>query len=101
MFEQKRGDTVEERKQIKIYEPVQLKALMGKDIAYIDCGDLHSLALEKNGTLWSWGTGDKGICGHGKFEDIETPQRIKFFDGKPVAQVAAGNHHTLALTMSN
>jgi alpha-tubulin suppressor-like RCC1 family protein len=65
---------------------------------FIDCGDFHSLALENNGTLYSWGAGEKGECGHGKFEDVETPQRIKYFDGKTIVKVAAGNHHTLALT---
>jgi alpha-tubulin suppressor-like RCC1 family protein len=37
------------------------------------------LALEDNGTLYSWGVGEKGECGHGKFEDIEAPTKIKFF----------------------
>ena len=59
------------------------------------------MALEDNGTLYSWGAGEKGECGHGKFEDVETPQRIKFFDGKFITKIAVGNHHTLALTASN
>lgn len=44
-----------------------LRSLEGKKIVQIDCGDFHSLALENNGTLYSWGAGDKGQCGHGKF----------------------------------
>ena len=45
--------------------------------------------------------GEKGECGHGRFEDMEVPQRIKFFDGKTIVNVVAGNHHTLALTADN
>ena len=69
----KRGDRSEERKSIPKYKPMPLKALEKKIITHIDCGDFHSLALEENGTLYSWGLGEKGECGQGKFEDVETP----------------------------
>lgn len=78
-----------------------IKALEAKKIKQIDCGDFHSLALEENGTLYSWGVGGKGECGHGKFEDVEVPTKIRFFDGKNITQVVAGNHHSLALTSKN
>lgn len=83
------------------YQPTLLKILERKTIVQIGCGDFHSLALEDNGTLYSWGMGEKGECGHGKFEDVEIPQRIKFFDGKIIIQIETGNHHTLALTSEN
>jgi alpha-tubulin suppressor-like RCC1 family protein len=75
-----------------------IKSLEKKFITKIDCGDFHSLALDDHGTLYSWGISEKGECGNGKFEDVETPSRIKFFDGKIIVDVVAGNHHTLALT---
>jgi len=59
------------------------------------------LALEENGSLYSWGVGEKGECGHGKFEEVEIPTKIKFFEGKKIVNVVAGNHHTLALTENN
>jgi alpha-tubulin suppressor-like RCC1 family protein len=76
--------------------------LLGRNIIYIDCGDFHSLALEDDGTLYSWGGGgvsyNKGQCGHGHNKDCETPQRMKFFNSKPVSKIAAGGYHSLALT---
>jgi alpha-tubulin suppressor-like RCC1 family protein len=45
--------------------------------------------------------GERGECGHGKFDDSESPMRIKFFDGKVIVKICAGNHHTLALTSNN
>jgi alpha-tubulin suppressor-like RCC1 family protein len=37
------------------------------------------VALDDTGAIYSWGLGEKGECGHGKFEDIEVPTKIKFF----------------------
>ena len=64
--------------------PNLLKALEHRRIAHIDCGDFHSLAIDESGALYSWGKGEKGECGHGKFEDVEKPTKIKFFEGKKV-----------------
>jgi alpha-tubulin suppressor-like RCC1 family protein len=61
-----------------------LKSLEGKKIKSIDCGDFHSLALQESGSLYSWGAGEKGECGHGKFENVKVPQKIKYLEGKNV-----------------
>ena len=50
-----------------------MKALENKKITKIDCGDFHSLALDKDGMLYSWGVGEKGECGHGMFKDVDMP----------------------------
>jgi alpha-tubulin suppressor-like RCC1 family protein len=46
-------------------------------IIQIDCGDFHSMALDSEGKLYTWGGGgpayNKGQCGHGHSEDIENP----------------------------
>lgn len=57
--------------------------------------------MEESGVLYSWGVGEKGECGHGRFEDMDVPTKIKFFDGKKIILMAAGNHHSLALTSNN
>lgn len=50
-------------------------------VIQVDCGDYHSLALDLNGRLYSWGGGgssyNKGQCGHGHLEDVESPEQIK------------------------
>ena len=45
--------------------------------------------------------GQHGECGHGKFEDMETPTKIKYFEGKRFVNIVAGNHHSLGLTAHN
>lgn len=32
---------------------------------------------------------------------MELPTKVKFFVGKQIVKIAAGNHHTLALTANN
>lgn len=38
-------------------EPQLVTALADKHISYIDCGDFHSLALDYEGRLFTWGGG--------------------------------------------
>lgn len=40
-----------------------IQVLYLNDITAIDCGSEHSLALKKDGTVWSWGNNDKGQLG--------------------------------------
>ena len=57
--------------------PYLIEALYGKFIIDIGCGDHHSIALDGNGKVYSWGGGgtkfNKGQCGHGDFNDVEAP----------------------------
>ena len=74
----------------------------GAKIAHIDCGDFHSVALDQYGVLYTWGGGgqsyNKGQCGHGNFEETETPSIVKALQHKPIKKVAAGGFHTIAVT---
>lgn len=40
---------------------------------------------------------NKGQCGHGHLNDIDQPELVKFFKGKPVQKVSCGGYHTMAL----
>lgn len=44
----------------------------------IACGDFHSLALDDEGRVYSWGGGgnskNKGQLGHGNNKDISQPE---------------------------
>ncbi|XP_041857006.1 alsin-like isoform X2 [Melanotaenia boesemani] len=60
-----------------------------------DAGDgLPSLETE----VWSWGRGSEGQLGHGDQLARLQPLCIKSLTGKEVIKVAAGSHHSLALT---
>ncbi|XP_027146712.1 alsin isoform X2 [Larimichthys crocea] len=60
-----------------------------------EAGDgLPSLETE----VWSWGRGSEGQLGHGDQLARLQPLCIKSLTGQEVIQVAAGSHHSLALT---
>ncbi|XP_040028824.2 alsin isoform X3 [Gasterosteus aculeatus] len=48
--------------------------------------------------VWSWGRGEDGQLGHGDALDRSQPLCIKSLNGKEVVRLAAGAHHSLALT---
>lgn len=59
-------------------------------------GDDHSLALDDNGTVWSWGENGSGQLGDGAMTNRSAP-----FEGTSISDVfavAGGGNHTLALT---
>lgn len=82
-------------------EPCLVTSLQGNVVIAIDCGDFHSVALDQNGKLFTWGGGgafyNKGQCGHGNNEDVEFPKQVMALSRKKIAKVSAGGFHTLAL----
>ncbi|XP_024919902.1 alsin-like isoform X5 [Cynoglossus semilaevis] len=56
--------------------------------------ELPSLETE----VWSWGRGSEGQLGHGDQLARLQPLCVKSLTGKEVTRVAAGSHHSLALT---
>uniref|UniRef100_A0A671WV43 Alsin Rho guanine nucleotide exchange factor ALS2 n=1 Tax=Sparus aurata TaxID=8175 RepID=A0A671WV43_SPAAU len=69
-------------------------------------GRMHSAAPKEAGDglpsldteVWSWGRGSEGQLGHGDQLARLQPLCIKSLKGEEVIQVAAGSHHSLALT---
>jgi alpha-tubulin suppressor-like RCC1 family protein len=62
-------------------------------------GGGHSLALQSNGVVWSWGENTYGQLGMGTTSEDEcTPHRITFPHQLPVKSIAAGYAHSAALT---
>lgn len=62
------------------------------------CGDSHAFAVTEAGTLWVWGKGDDGRLGLGADGDRLRPAQVHGFGGERVAMVAAGTHHSAAVT---
>lgn len=49
-------------------------------ITAICCGEGHTLAIDEEGMLWSWGRNNYGQLGHGhKQDNKEFPKAIKYF----------------------
>ena len=68
-------------------------------------GETHSLAVDDEGAIYSFGAGEAGDragwcggwLGHGCNEETKIPQRITALAGHRVVAVAAGRRHSLAL----
>ncbi|KAM6220950.1 E3 ISG15--protein ligase HERC5 [Rhynchocyon petersi] len=75
--------------------------LQEKIIIQVACGDYHSLALSKGGELLAWGQNSHGQLGVGGIgHSISTPQTVVHLTGVPVAQISAGEAHSMALSIS-
>jgi hypothetical protein len=72
-----------------------------RDVVDIDAGEIHSIAVTAEGGLYTWGKGR--AIGHGGDGDTQllVPTQVTgggMDDAVVVAQVAAGNVHSMALT---
>ncbi|AEC03000.1 fimbrillin family protein [Parasphaerochaeta coccoides] len=74
---------------------------MGNQVAAVFAGELHTMILKKNGTLWATGYNASGQLGIGGTTDISTPEQVKGLGGAgvmtDVAAVSAGWKHTMIL----
>lgn len=66
-----------------------------KKVIQISTGCYHSLALDVEGNIWSWGSNSFGQLGDGTTTANSSPKQISV-DNKFV-QIAAGGTHSLAL----
>jgi len=67
----------------------------GEATPMIAAGDIHSLALKSNGTVWAWGSNSNGQLGNNSTTDSNTPVQVSGLTG--VTAIAAGGAHSLAL----
>jgi len=68
------------------------------DVVAIVAGAQHSLALKRDGTIWSWGQNTYGQLGDGTSTDRNAPVQVSQTTGLPSAvAVAAGAEYSLAL----
>ena len=70
---------------------------MGQTIVSVALGDLHTLLLTINGEILSCGNGADGKLGHGIDNDELVPRVVQHLVGRQVVEIAAGDHHTIAL----
>ncbi|XP_032222416.2 ultraviolet-B receptor UVR8 isoform X3 [Nematostella vectensis] len=77
--------------------PHVVEALLGKDIRKVACGATHTLALSKDGEVFSWGSGYGGRLGQGHLRDRFTPIRICGLESLNLTQVACNEFHSAAV----
>jgi alpha-tubulin suppressor-like RCC1 family protein len=82
--------------------PRRVNALAGVEVVSVACGDFHTLALDSEGRVFSWGWGGSffsggGALGHGDTDDVPTPALVEALEGTRVVQIASGGQHGAAL----
>ncbi|KAM9325224.1 putative E3 ubiquitin-protein ligase HERC4 [Gastrophryne carolinensis] len=81
--------------------PRNIKSLSDVQIVQLACGQHHSMALSREGDLFSWGENRYGQLGLGyEVKKEMVPRHLKSLSGIPFLQIAAGGAHSLALTLS-
>ncbi|RZC72489.1 hypothetical protein C5167_047974 [Papaver somniferum] len=77
--------------------PKAIAAFAGKKIVKVACGTNHTVAVDFEGVVYTWGYGAYGRLGHREPKDEWTPRVVALFQKKnvlpPNAIVAAGAHN--------
>ncbi|MFO1496787.1 MAG: beta-propeller domain-containing protein [Verrucomicrobiota bacterium] len=74
-------------------KPVQVRG--PANLVAVGAGSWHSLAVQADGSLWTWGANAAGQLGNGTTDDQLQPVRVA--DLTDVIQVAGGHEHSVAL----
>ncbi|TVQ38503.1 MAG: choice-of-anchor D domain-containing protein [Spirochaetaceae bacterium] len=76
--------------------PILVPGLSSVAIQQVTGGSGHTLALDTEGNVWSWGLNNHGQLGDGSLTRRTTPQKVPGLSG--VTAIAAGQRHSFAVT---
>ncbi|XP_071496577.1 protein RCC2 homolog, partial [Diadema antillarum] len=77
-----------------------LKYLQGTVVKDIACGNNHSIAMDMQKRVFTWGFGGYGRLGHQKPDDEPVPRSVKLFEMpmKGAQTIEAGSSYCMAVT---
>ena len=77
--------------------PSNQRSIIVQDVS---CGEQHTLAIDSQGALWSWGSGLATGLGQGD-EEILVPKKVTKMSKKRVVQITCGKYHSIALVQED
>ncbi|XP_018559610.2 LOW QUALITY PROTEIN: probable E3 ubiquitin-protein ligase HERC4 [Lates calcarifer] len=81
--------------------PRPLEALSYIPVCQVACGSQHSVALTKDGQVYTWGLDSRGQLGLGKRRPgVSSPQHLQSLSATPLVQISAGGEQSFALSVS-
>ncbi|CEP25103.1 unnamed protein product [Cyberlindnera jadinii] len=93
------GRRILERNRLRTLEPREFGLA---DVTYIASGEFHCFAITQDRKVLTWGLNQFGQCGiSSDLEDgsiVTVPTEVESLSDKNIVQIAAGEHHTLALS---
>ena len=78
--------------------PLNHLPLEGHHAVQVSVGGCEA-CVTSTGGLFTWGSNFNGQLGHGDFNNISTPTRVRLPFERKVAQVATGGRHTVCVTV--
>ena len=81
---------------VDVFTPVQLNGL--RNIESIMAGTTHAVALENDGTVWTWGANHYGQIGNGKSGNYEVQVDPYVVPIRDIKVIAAGSLFTIAIS---
>ena len=75
------------------------EAFANANMIAISAGTFHSMALDDQGNVWTWGDGGHGRLGHGNSSSANVPTKITHtvFANANIIAISAGGWHSMAL----
>ena len=77
---------------------MRIETLNDHGIVKVECGSQFSVALSKEGAVYTWGKGDYHRLGHGTDEHVRRPRKVQALAGKRIVSLATGSLHCVACT---
>ncbi|KAH6922123.1 hypothetical protein HPB50_009663 [Hyalomma asiaticum] len=82
----------------RTWVPHLVETLAGREVVKVAAGLYHSLAVTKDGSLFTWGWGVHGQLGHGSCDDERQPRVVASLADHKVVDAYGGCGHSVALT---
>ncbi|XP_018517718.1 probable E3 ubiquitin-protein ligase HERC3 [Lates calcarifer] len=81
--------------------PRPVEALSNTPVCQVACGSQHSVALSKDGQVFTWGLDSRGQLGLGKRRPgASSPQHLRSLSAVPLVQISAGGEQSFAISVS-
>ena len=77
--------------------PTLVKSLVNKFIIQVVCGSKHMMCLTSERSVFSWGSGEDGILGHGNTHGVNKPLLIKELKNDDIIFIAASDFSSAAI----
>ncbi|XP_029379415.1 probable E3 ubiquitin-protein ligase HERC3 [Echeneis naucrates] len=83
------------------FSPRSLEIFCKFPVSQVACGSQHSVALTRDGQVYTWGQDSRGQLGLGRERpSANSPQHVKSLSAAPLVQIAAGGEQSFALSVS-
>ena len=86
------------RPMLRVPGPIEVKALAGRGVVDVACGEYHTVAVLSDGDVVSFGYNGCGQLGLGHTDSRSEPERVEPLCQQQVWAVECGYYHTVALT---